>query len=376
MKRILFAILALLIFSAPALAERGTIDGNPPVLNDNTDINIISPSADEHLVYDGSNWTNTVPSINDNSDVTVGTAITNDTLVHNGTAWTNQGPAYASIELASADNKTATSVAVANGTITTGTITNTLTVDGTYLEVNESGQFLIDFTFSGLGTRGPPAIVDIVGRYEGNPGHNVKLQAWNYVGLTWDDFTGDAQDFPSAATDSDFRFAFPDLTSYSSGGQAIVRINHTSAATGTHDFFIDKISVDQASVQMPQAGTYYLINGITEGRSADATVDEDAGSITIGTTGDYMSSLSSSFSGESNGGSGVDYHMHVFLNGANRHANGFARSISSSTDIGSGHGNGIMHLTAGDILTIKVSAEVDDAFVSLRHLNFSIHRPY
>jgi len=80
---------------------------------------------------------------------------------------------------------TATSVAVTAGTISSGTVTSTHTVDGVYLVVNESGKFEIDYTFSALG--GDPARIEFHGRYQGNVGHVVSALFYNYDTTTWDD---------------------------------------------------------------------------------------------------------------------------------------------------------------------------------------------
>ena len=80
------------------------------------------------------------------------------------------------------------------------------------------------------------------GYYQGNPAHNVKIRIWNVSLEQWDDFTGAANDFPSAGSDQTYIFAFPgDSSNYIDNDIVRIKIIHVSAGNATHLFHINQI---------------------------------------------------------------------------------------------------------------------------------------
>lgn len=140
-----------------------------------------------------------------------------------------------------------TSVSVASGTITSGTVSDVLSVNGVYFTVRESGAFQITYTF----TNNIPAIqnsINFTGRYQGNTTHNVELQIWNYSTSAWDNVRAATKYFPLSTTDYNISFAIPGtLANYYTGTApnltARIRVNHTSGAITTHYFYTDMISL-------------------------------------------------------------------------------------------------------------------------------------
>lgn len=66
------------------------------VLNDLSNVNASSPSTNDALVYDGTNWVPgsvTVGSLNDLGDVSITSVATDNILQYNGTNWVNSTPA-------------------------------------------------------------------------------------------------------------------------------------------------------------------------------------------------------------------------------------------------------------------------------------------
>lgn len=66
----------------------------PSTMNDLSDVAITSPTANQVLKFDGSNWINaaapaTVSTLNDLTDVTIGTLATGNILQYNGSDWVN-----------------------------------------------------------------------------------------------------------------------------------------------------------------------------------------------------------------------------------------------------------------------------------------------
>jgi hypothetical protein len=260
---------------------------------------------------------------------------------------------------------TADSVVVTNGTIDAGDVTSTREIDGVYLEVSESGKFEIAFTFIGL--TGNPARCSFRGRYDGNPAHNVFLEIYDYVGVAWDRVTAAAQDFPDSSTDYSIDFLLPRAAKYLSGGEAQLRLRHDSTAVGSHDMFTDYICVVEAGLDMPTAGTEYLITGFTDGLSSGVTVDGAAGSMTVSAAGTYAVEAAGSFEGVADG----TYTLAVYIDGA-KERELLRRKIGASGDVGSAFGAAVLSLAAGEVLTFKSMCDTADAYVSVCSASFRV----
>lgn len=259
---------------------------------------------------------------------------------------------------------TADSVVATVGTITSGAVVDTRTINSTYLVVNESGKFEIDFTFTGL--EGDPARIDFVGRYEGNIGHVVSAQIYNYTTLGFDNMVAGASDFPSRVTDYTLSFTYPtDSSDYISGGESIFRIYHSSPPNAAHNFYTDFISLTHKSVSLPVAGTFVKLTDISDGHCYRMNCSGAAGTIGAKTVGNYSVACSLSFSGTAD----VKILGHIYVNGVLEEHIGFSRQLGASGDVGSASMAGYVELNDGDVVDVRLASSSDDVYVSIEHFN-------
>jgi hypothetical protein len=279
-------------------------------------------------------------------------------------------PAFGDMNRELSGRHTADSVTVTNGTITTGTVADTRSINQVYLEVAESGEFKIDFSFTDV--QNSPFGIRIVGRYVGSSAHFVEVKAWNFTDETWDDVLPvGTQDLPNSATDDSYEFTFPDINGdYISSNEVRVRIDHESNAVPTHDMFVDYIDIVEASLSLPTASTWVVVDDNDDGESKNATVSGTDGKITIILPGTYTINASLSF----NCSVLVVFHMALFVNGSIENKVHAVRSVSDATDVGSMTSQGLVALSTGDELEIKLMTDHDDAFVSIDRFNFVVER--
>jgi len=261
----------------------------------------------------------------------------------------------------------ADSVNVVDGTVSSGSVVDTRTLNEVYLVVNESGKFEIEFSFSGL--VGIPAVLIFAGRYEGNPSHDVFLEQWNYDSSTWVRTTAALNDFPSAASDYNLSFNLIRSADYLSGGAAKVRFRHDTAAVGSHDFFTDLVCVAESNLELVAKGVSYKLGNFEEGLSRNVTVDAAAGTYEIVKDGEYRISSFLSFEGTSD----ATFVGAVYVDGVEARKI-WDRKIDSDNDLGSSSGNAKLDLSAGEVVDLRVSCDVDDAFVTIHSGAFSIEQ--
>lgn len=93
--------------------------------------------------------------------------------------------------------------------------------------------------------------------------------------------------------------------------------------------------------------------------------------INVDVTGDYFVNLTITFATAAVGDQGV-YQFHIRVNGVESII-GLHRSMSGTTDTGSGAAHGILSLNAGDVLTVWVesdeAADTDDIVVNMIQLS-------
>jgi hypothetical protein len=253
--------------------------------------------------------------------------------------------------------RTANSVTVANGTITSGDVTSTRTIDQTYLTVQETGKFQIDFTFTGIVSQ--PARCKVVGRYEGNPAHAVFLYIYNYNTTSWDRVTAAADDFPSGSTDGDYLFDLPLDSDYYDSGECQLRIEHDSSAVSSHYMYVDYIVVLQAALLFPTGGSYVQAAGFNTGESYKTLVDGSAGTITIQRAGTYEVHMDASGTGTSM----VGYMCALFINGVYEAELWRLYLTDSVASDSSGSWTG--KLVGGDVLSIRIACELGDAYAAI-----------
>lgn len=144
----------------------------------------------------------------------------------------------------------ATSTTITDGTILSGIVEDTHTINQTYLKVQETGQFKIDFDFTGLSSTEDK--INVIYRYfgAGSTNHKVECLMWNYTLLQWDDMLETDKDFPSTSQDSRVELDVPGtISDYFTGASpniaARVRIDHVSNLNTDHQFWIDFIALGE-----------------------------------------------------------------------------------------------------------------------------------
>jgi hypothetical protein len=266
--------------------------------------------------------------------------------------------------------KVADSVSVVNGTITSGDVTSTLSINGVYLEVQETGKFEITFTFAGVNT--VPARCKFAGRYEGNPAHAVFIEIYNFNTMTWDRVTAASNDFPSSATDYVLYFDLPRSTDYVNGSDEVqLRIRHDSTSIAGHFMYTDFIAMVESSLEFSATpGTPAQITNLTEGPSSGITINGVAGTMTIDRDGDYEITFFGCGTGTAESG----FTCHLFLNGA-QEAELWRRRIGAAGDVGSVPGGYSLTLVNGDVLswwlvsdTASSYATIFDAHVAVKEM--------
>jgi hypothetical protein len=247
---------------------------------------------------------------------------------------------------------------VSGATIVSGTVVDTRTINQTYLQVQEDQKFDIQFTFTGITNN--PAKCSFVGRYTGNPAHNIFIYIWNYDTTAWDRVTAAADDFASSATDVTLEFNLPNSVNYHSGGEAKLRIYHDSVAVSSHNMYIDYIDILQQTVPLPTAGTAVAMTGFTDGPSDNMTIDGGAGTITIDSDGDYLLGHYASFSGTGE----ETVTLFLYVNGAEL-VTLFKRKLNSSGDVGSASSDAIRTFSTNDVLSYRWCSNTPSSLISV-----------
>ena len=137
------------------------------------------------------------------------------------------------------------SMSITYGTLACGGVSSLYSADGNIMQVNEPAGsdpgFNIQLGF--INVPGGSKDIFVVGYYDGNPAHNVKLQIYNYTTPGWEDVTGDVRDFPSAGSQQSYQFTMPSPYSdyISSDNEVLIRIRHTSTGSSGHYMYLDQV---------------------------------------------------------------------------------------------------------------------------------------
>lgn len=261
---------------------------------------------------------------------------------------------------------TANSVTVTDGTITSGDVDSTKTINAVYLVVNETGSYTIDYSFTSLS--GDPARVEFHGRYQGSIGHTVTAKFYNFNTTVWDNAVAGGKDFPSSTSDYAVTFDYPaDSSDYIENGESRFRIEHISAPNAAHNFYTDYIATLVKTAVLPDAGTFYKITGLENGCQNRTITDGTNGTITAQTVGWYSVNMTVSFFGAT-----AKYQGHVFVNDVLQDNLGASRAIGSGGDVGSAGISGCVVLNDGDVVDVRVTSTSDDVFIGLEHFNLMI----
>jgi len=217
-------------------------------------------AASDEVTLGESNAQELVSFISKSDGVTVGEAATVDLRA----AWYNPD-----------------SITANTGSIVSGTIEDTWSDNGVKLQLSEViGTPGFDYDFYFYDVPADAYSLTINGYYQGNAGHNVKIQQWNFTTEAWTNLTAETDDFPATTSDQNYQFALFGGANYNSGGQVRIKIIHTTAGSNTHNFFVDQMAMSSQNlaVHLPD-------EGVTLGESyAVAMADDLAISVSDGVT--------------------------------------------------------------------------------------------
>jgi hypothetical protein len=278
-------------------------------------------------------------------------------------------PSYGCFKLGATPILTAQSVVVSNGTISSGTVTNTRTIDDVYLVVNESGSFNVDFLFSNGGST--PHVIDFKGRYEGNNPHNIKVQMYDYTNSVWTNITSAVDDLPSSTEDSNLKWQVPSPEEYFRATNNIteVRFQHSGVAIGAHNAYFDYISVLYGQVSLPTAGVYQTISDVLICSTNFMGADTNTATFTMLADGDFDIWIGGSGTGSSN----TKYTVDIFTNGVLNDCK-FARTIDVEGSFGNASDRSIITLLSNDTVQAKIKANKDDAFASFENFHIVLKK--
>lgn len=258
-------------------------------------------------------------------------------------------------------------VIVTNGTTITGDVDDTKQINQVYLQVQETGQYQIDFTFIGL--LNDPAQMSFTGRYGGIVGHDNFVWGWNYNLLQWERLTTAADDIPFSAEDNTLAILFPnDSSDYVSEGVCQVRIEHSGATTPGHMIYVDEVVVLVKSIIFPTPGDHVFFAGGQDGIERNTVVNGAAGTIGILKTGTY------DFAGRFSmvGTPSAFFHGHVFVNGLEEESIAGAAQMDTAGTIRTVSMGGPIELVEGDIVKIGIQCLTENGWMAVEYANISL----
>ena len=270
--------------------------------------------------------------------------------------------------------KNAVSSTITKGTADAGTYADTVTVNQTYMQIGEVADtpgidVELNFTLANN-----PGHLEIVGRYQGNPAHEIQIYAWDYNDSDWDSFTGAAADMDHSAIDLSYEFDYDDLegalVDYVSGTDSKIRFLHADAGTNSHDLYLDRVAVIEKQFVITSGGTYQAATGFTEGVSSGVTLDAANGTMTIDMPGMYRVVAAVSFIGTPS----ETFSGHIFVDGVKEDKIGLERKLGQSGDVGSASFTGIIDADGGEVLTVRFTSILTGSFATIQNINWNITR--
>lgn len=272
--------------------------------------------------------------------------------------------------------KTADTATVNLGTVASGSVSDTETVNEVYHQITEiaggAGGFDIEYAFT---LDNAPGELEFEGRYQGNTGHTKIVQAWNYSLSQWDRFTAAADDMIHSTEDAEFTFPYEDLAGASSdyidGTDSKIRIFHDTPGTGGHNLYLDHIVIWEKQYVVSTPGTFLVMDGWTLGENQGVTMDATSGAMTIVKTGTYNVALSHfAFSGSHN----ITFEVHLFVDGSRVSKAGFFRTLPEGAGFGVGAFGCKLAVTAGEVLDIRLTSLEGGVYITVESANFNIER--
>ena len=162
------------------------------------------------------------------------------TASSSGTLITTAGDAAKSYMLSEAGD-----ILITLGAIESGDYTDTQTHDESYLEISETSTgFNVDFIFTAEADD-IPRTFQFQGRYQGNPSHVVRLQAYNHETSTYEYLTAvsGSNQLESSTTDYFKEFILNGNHINPATNEIIIKIIHSSPGSTSHRLWIDKVNI-------------------------------------------------------------------------------------------------------------------------------------
>ncbi len=120
-----------------------------------------------------------------------------------------------------------------------GDATSLITQDGSCVIVGEvigvAPAFSVEVTFTGVPSWTATPTFEMFGRYQGNPAHVVRVQAYNSVDASWNNLGV----MPSSAGTATYTYAFTDPDQVSGSGTVWIRLLHESIGAANHWLYLD-----------------------------------------------------------------------------------------------------------------------------------------
>jgi hypothetical protein len=161
----------------------------------------------------------------------------------------------------------ANSLTINTGGIESGTLSDTFTQDGNYLELDEvtgTPGFDYQFDFTDVSTDGTS--INMYGRYDGSGAHTVNVNAWNWGGASYDNLG------TLVSSGSDALHTFTLTAAHTSGDAVRIQFEHTSAGNINHRLWVDHLYVAAAP---PISSDAITLSGATLENGTDGPDDTD-----------------------------------------------------------------------------------------------------
>jgi hypothetical protein len=145
------------------------------------------------------------------------------------------------------------------GSLDSGTYLDTNTHDESYMIFNETSTgYNIDFTFKTVSSEEIPRLLQFQGRYQGNPNHVVRVQAYNDESSSFEYLTSvtGSNELDSSTTDYFKEFIISRNHLNPQTREVKIKIIHSDPGSTLHDLYIDKINIITAvtSATLTEAG--------------------------------------------------------------------------------------------------------------------------
>lgn len=140
----------------------------------------------------------------------------------------------------------ASTLTIIKGAIASGALSDTYSINSVDLVLTEVGGappgFNYEFRFGDVDPVETPDLhLFLYGYYDGNAGHDVILQQYNYDTASWVAVTGNPKDFNDGVASELYNFTLINDADYLDSGNITVRTYHSSAGNPTHRLYIDRL---------------------------------------------------------------------------------------------------------------------------------------